>query len=287
MPTTMRSSLIPLPGFGTSPALVTLPMASLMAVPSSKSNPQTSPARRSATSSPASVSGPTRSVSRESQTPFLPGLVLVPASHSARPESAGASTTPATCGPSGSGSSASVALQSSLENRLRALMASSGSTLFALTWKERVTPSGLRILQRRASALRIAGRGFGSWPTPAVTNAERGGDARRWKGEQSLGGRRSNLQDAVMTAWQTPSTGDAKNRTYQYDQHDKTKPRLSNEGQVTGAPQIGFPAPTGRKGQLNPALSRWLMGLPREWDDCAPTETRSSRKSRRNSSVQP
>lgn len=50
-----------------------------------------------------------------------------------------------------------------------------------------------------------------------------------------------------------------------------------------GTTQNGFPVSTERRGQLNPAFTRWLMGYPKEWDDCGVTAMRSCRKSRRSS----
>jgi hypothetical protein len=202
-----------------------------------------------------------------------------------------------------------------LANKLRLRLASSGSTLFELTWKERATPAGQLMYALRALAPRTSDSAIGGWPTPmAGTPAqsgyneagnndssrrtvalcgwatpaahEAGGTPERFlerkaalKGACGVSLTSLNLQ-AQLASWATPTTRDHKD-----GESVGTAPINCLLGRqawlASGAEPTGSTAPMKSIGQLNPAHSRWLMGYPPVWDDCGVTAMQSSRKSRR------
>lgn len=251
------------------------------------------------------------------------GPAPAPAKVSVQPGKGKASQISVTYGLHGSGSLASASLTQSLANRLRVKTDLLGSTLFRLTWKERVTPSGRRICALRASALRISDKGCTSWATPQNHDAKgtwRAGSGENGKDPQNM----HALQDqAQLSSWATPATRDSKgakgkdellmggmvapwptpsaNNYEQTDQNALEKRRqeckertgngngfgltLANAAQQTdsGGMSNGSTAATGNIGQLNPALPCWLQGLPTEWESSADLVTRSVRRSRKRS----
>lgn len=237
------------------------------------------------------------------------GQVPAHASLSARQAKEKGLLTSGTYGPPCIGWSGSVALSLSLASNLQVLTQMTGSTLYRLTWKPWVMPSGRVRFRLRASVPRTSGTELIGWPTPTAnawkhpSNAGRQGglnlqtaaqlsgwttpsasDSRRGGRGITEGISGSSLaQQVKMAGWPTPTASDHKGG-YPGGRIRKGKistDRLDVVAQIAGPVRLtasgkmltGSNAQMENGGQLNPALSLWLMGLPPEWDEFEPTET--------------
>ena len=142
-----------------------------------------------------------------------------------------------------------------------------------------------------------------SWVTPS---------ARDWKDSPGMAAERTDgksrldqlPRQANLAGWNTPAASDGNGgkrphpdttMTGQHPSGRKVNMGLASQAHIgfqktaparltaTGEMLTGSSAGMESGGQLDPAHSRWLMGLPPEWDDCAVMAMQSMSRRRKNS----
>lgn len=243
-----------------------------------------------ATSSLESADGATHLDSRDGLTIDLFGQEAPLVSHSVPLALKKVRKTKDTCSPCGLASSASVALQQSLESKLRAQLPMGGLMMFIKGWKQKATPSGRLYCQLAALVRPISEIDCGLWATPntmdGIGNRSQEAMARQFNTTRKGRTAPANLREQVNPAmWPTVLSWDSKKL-----KGSQPAPNRTGGGSlvmhVAGMARCGLIAQTGSGDQLNPRFPCWLMGYPIAWESCAGMVTPLSRKSRRSSSSQ-
>jgi len=125
------------------------------------------------------------------------------------------------------------------------------------------------------------------WPTPMAGNP--GSETYNQAGNTDS----SRRTVALLSGWPTPRSVEAGHGTGNPDRANDRKSRLEDtiylcsatpspmRLKATGEMLTGSSAQMDGGGPLKPEHSRWLMGLPSVWDDCAVTAIASMRKLRK------
>lgn len=106
------------------------------------------------------------------------------------------------------------------------------------------------------------------WATPAARDWKNGQASDETMGRNA---RPLNEQAVMLAGWDSPTVADGEKPTVADGEKLTERSKAGIPRQLpSGPPSTSSPVGTARRGVLNPAHSRWLMGYPASWDRCSP-----------------